>query len=157
MSAKSIYKFQCKCGANHLEIKGEPAMRAVCHCHHCQEYNQAAYGDFVVYRRNQIDSMADASLDYKSFSKPTMVKRGTCSNCGTPLMEKVNIPLFPDMVFIPVVNHPNQAELPMAEMQMFTHRRVENPGEHIKSYSGYYGSEIPFVLKLIRSLWKQAG
>lgn len=155
-SANTVYGFQCKCGANHFQIKGEPAMRAVCHCHHCQEYNKAAYGDFVVYRKSQVEAMNESSLSYRSFSKPPMVKRGTCSSCGTPLMEKVNIPLLPDMLFVPVANHPNKAELPQPEMQMFTHRRIHNPGESIPSYSGYLGSEVPFVWKLIRGLWGQA-
>lgn len=155
-SASSVYGFQCKCGTNHFEVKGEPAMRAICHCHHCQAYNKAAYGDFVVYRKSQVRGMADASLTYKAFSKPPMVKRGTCSNCGTPLLEKANIPLFPELLFVPVANHPNKAGLPAPDMQMFIHRRIHNPGEEIPAYSGYLGSEVLFVLKLIRGLWTQS-
>lgn len=153
-SAKSVYGFQCECGANSFKLSGQPTMRAICHCHHCQEYNQSAYGDFLVYRKSQLQEINEPSAAYRAFSKPPMVKRGSCTQCGKPVLERVNIPLFPQLVFVPVINHPDKAKLPEPELQMFTHRRVQNPGEHIKSYFGYYGSEIPFVWKLIRSLWK---
>lgn len=151
-SAKSVYKLGCSCGANSFSLKGQPVMRAVCHCHYCQDYNQAAYGDFLVYRATQLETESISETRYKSYSKPPLVKRGSCTQCGKPVLEKANIPLFPKLLFVPVVNHPDKDILPAPALQMFSHRRVENPGAHIPSYSGYMGSEIPFLWKLARSL-----
>jgi hypothetical protein len=149
---KSIYKLACACGANQFSLSGEPVMRAVCHCHFCQDYNQASYGDFLVYRASQLaDDQTEASV-YKSYSKPPMVKRGSCTQCGKPVLERANIPLLPKLLFVPVVNHPNQENLIAPALQMFAHRMIENPGVHIRAYYGYLGSEVPFVWKLIRTL-----
>lgn len=151
-SAQSVYQLGCSCGANRFSLKGKPVMRAVCHCHFCQDYNQAAYGDFLVYRATQLEMDETFTSVYKSYSKPPMVKRGSCSHCGKPVLEKANIPLFPKLLFVPVANHPEKENLPTPALQMFTHRRIKYPGEHVPSYSGYLGSEIPFLWKLARSL-----
>lgn len=151
-SAKSVYKLGCSCGANSFSLKGQPVMRAVCHCHFCQDYNQAAYGDFLVYRATQLEEDVTAESQYKSYSKPPLVKRGSCTQCGKPVMEKASIPLFPKLLFVPVVNHPDKANLPAPVMQMFSHRRIEDPGTHIPSYTGYVSSETVFLWKLARSL-----
>lgn len=151
-SAKSAYKFSCSCGANRFSIQGQPVMRAVCHCHFCQDYNKSSYGDFLVYRASQLESEDTPKSSYKSYGKSNMVKRGSCTQCGKPVLEQANIPLFPKLLFVPVVNHPDNDQLPSAALQMFTHRRIKNPGDHIPAYSGYLGSEIPFVWKLMRAL-----
>lgn len=151
----SVYGFQCSCGANRFSLKGEPAMRAVCHCLNCQAYNQRAYGDFLVYRESQVVELHDAATEYKAFKNPPMVMRGTCTRCNKPVAEKVNIPLFPKLFFVPVVNHPDIAALPAPALQMFSHRQIEAVPGDVPSYSGYLGSEVPFVLKMMRALYRQ--
>lgn len=153
-SAQSAYGFQCRCGANRFRLQGAPAMRAICHCLNCQEYNQGAYGDFLVYRETQLESVQDTASVYRAFSKPPMVKRGTCTQCAQPVLERVNIPFFPKMIFVPVVNHPDQAALPQPVLQMFSHRKIKEPQGQVPSYSGYLGSEAPFLWKLIGALLK---
>lgn len=149
---KSTHKLSCACGSNHFSLSGQPVMRAVCHCLFCQDYNQASYGDFLIYRASQLESEQTEVSVYKSYSKPPLVRRGSCTQCGKPVLERANIPMFPKLLFVPVVNHPDLKSLPMPALQMFTHRMVENPGAHIPAYSGYMGSEIPFMWKLIRAL-----
>lgn len=151
-AAKSIHKLGCECGANHFSLTGQPVMRAICHCHYCQDYNKASYGDFLVYRATQLETDQTATSVYKSYSKPPMVKRGSCTQCGKPVLERANIPLFPKLLFVPVKNHPNKDKLPQPALQMFTHRMIENPGSDIPAYYGYMGSEVPFLWKLMRSL-----
>jgi hypothetical protein len=153
--AKSIYKLGCACGANHFSLVGQPVMRAVCHCHYCQAYNQAPYGDFLVYRASQLETEHVGSSVFKSYSGSKMVMRGSCTCCEKPILERASIPLFPKLLFVPATNHPEDSNLPVPALQMFTHRRVENPGDHIPAFSGYFGSEVPFVWKLMRSLYRE--
>lgn len=151
-SATSVYKMSCSCGSKSFSVRGQPVMRAMCHCHFCQDYNQAPYGDFVVYRANQLVEDDTEGTVFRSYSKSNMVMRGSCPHCSKPVLERANIPLFPKLLFVPVVNHPERERLPQPQLQMFSHRRIADVSEHIPAYSGYLGSEIPFLWKLIRAL-----
>lgn len=155
MTSNSAYGFQCQCGANHFCTQAKPVMRAVCHCHNCQEFNQGPYGDFLVFRESDVTAYEDQQSTYRAFSSPPMVKRATCNQCGKPFAEKVNIPMFPKMVFVPVFNQSAGSQPPEPVLQMFTHRKVKDVEGNFPSYSGYLGSEVPFVWKLMRSLQRK--
>jgi hypothetical protein len=134
-------------------LKGEPVMRAICHCNNCKQYNQGAYGDFLVYRETQIQSLQDTEVAYQAFQSPPLVQRGTCTQCGKPFAEKVRIPLFPRLFFVPVVNHPQRGTLPAPRLQIFSHRQTQPVGGDVPSYAGYVGSELPFLWAIARALW----
>lgn len=151
-SANSVYRFSCSCGSKSFSMRGQPVMRAVCHCHFCQDYNQASYGDFVVYRTTQLEADDTAGTVFKSYSPSNIVMRGSCPHCSKPVLERADIPLFPKLLFVPVVNHPERDSLPQPQLQMFSHRRIADVGAHVPAYSGYLGSEIPFLWKLLRAL-----
>ena len=142
----------CDCGTNYFELHGEPLLRAVCHCHYCQEFNQASCGDFLIYRRRDVTVDRTASTDYRAFKKPEFVKRGSCTECGKPVNEKVNIPLLPELVFVPAVNHPQSAALPEAKLHMFYHRRKSDVHDQAPKYRGYLWSEANFMIRLIGGL-----
>lgn len=151
-SENTVHKFACSCGTNRFSVRGQPVMRAMCHCHFCQDYNQAPYGDFVVYRATQLETEETGSTVFKSFSAMNMVMRGTCSHCRKPVIERARIPLFPKLLLVPVVNHPDRDSLPAPQLQMFSHRRVADVGAHVPEYSGFISSEIQFLWKLMRAL-----
>lgn len=146
----------CACGANAFSVKGEPLLRAVCHCHFCQDFNQADFGDFLIYREAQVTFEQDAETAYRSYKKPEIVSRGSCRQCGKPVLEYLRVPLFPRLVFVPTVNHPDKASLQEPALQMFYHRHVRDAGAQTPKYSGYVRSEIQFMGRLLAGLCRTA-
>jgi len=148
--------FACECGTNTFSVSGEPLLRAVCHCHFCQDFNQADFGDFLIYRKEQVTIDNDEATAYRSYKKPEIVNRGSCMTCGKPVLEHLNAPLFPKLIFVPTINHPGHAPLPEPSLQMFYHRHVRDAGEGIPRYSGYLRSEVHFMGRLVSALCRTA-
>ena len=80
------------------------------------------------------------------------MSRGSCKQCGKPVLEHLHVPLFPKLVFVPTVNHPGKETLPEPSLQMFYHRHVRDAGGQIPKYSGYLSSEASFMGRLTSAL-----
>lgn len=146
------YSLNCACGANPFDVTGAPVMRAYCHCLNCQAYNQAPYGDFLVYRKNQVVFHNEENTQFKAFQPPPLVRRGSCVKCGKPVLEKANIPLFPQLTLVPAINHTHPQDLPPPAMHMFYNRSVIEMTDRVPKYSGYVGSQTPFLWELAKAL-----
>jgi hypothetical protein len=77
-----IYKGGCQCGEIRFEVSGELGQASICHCRMCQK----AYGNFfaplVSVNPNRFKW---TKVEPKRFDSSNFVRRGFCSNCGTPL------------------------------------------------------------------------
>lgn len=147
----------CECGINKFSVKGKPLLRAICHCQFCQDFNKSEYGDFLIYRKEQVIFIDQSKSTYKSYKKPPIVKRGSCKQCGKPVLEYLQAPLFPKLVFIPAENHSQQEPLLQPSLHMFYHRRIRDAEDQIPKYSGYLLSEMNFMGRLISKLYLHDG
>ncbi|WP_028033420.1 GFA family protein [Chelativorans sp. J32] len=77
-----VYTGGCQCGAVRFRIEGALGDASICHCRMCQK----AFGNFYA----PLVSTRQAKLEWtrgepKRFQSSNHVKRGFCSECGTPL------------------------------------------------------------------------
>lgn len=72
----------CQCGAVRFRVDGELQEPSVCHCRMCQKAMGAPFGAFVGGAPGQLTWTRGAPKHFQSSNK---VRRGFCSDCGTPL------------------------------------------------------------------------
>jgi len=134
----------CRCGKVRLRISGKPIFRAYCHCLICQEYNQSDYADITVFYRKDVVVQDESTVAYRVHQQPPLLKRGTCTSCGRPAVEKLSIPLMPAMTVVPSYNIANQAMLPAPKMHIFYHRRKADAVDTLPKYSSFLSSQSYF-------------
>lgn len=71
----------CQCGHVRFEIKDKLGKASICHCRMCQK----AFGNFFAPLVSVISKDVIWSNEPSRFQSSNLVKRGFCSNCGTPL------------------------------------------------------------------------
>ncbi|MFC4624152.1 GFA family protein [Daeguia caeni] len=79
---KPVYTGGCQCGAVRFRVEGALGRASICHCRMCQK----AFGSFYA----PLVSVAEGTLHWmrgepKRFQSSNHVRRGFCSDCGTPL------------------------------------------------------------------------
>lgn len=152
----SVFHGTCTCGQVEFKTGGRPLFRAICHCSICQRFNKADYGDILIYRASHVDQNGCSGIAYSSLKQPPLLARGTCTGCGLPALEKLNIPLFPRLMLIPVARIVEQAELPRPDFHIFYNHRVRDAADDLPKSSGYLPSQMRFARHLLRGLTRQA-
>ncbi|MDA4845161.1 GFA family protein [Hoeflea poritis] len=142
----------CNCTEVSFRTSGRPIFRAVCHCSICQEFNAAEYADILTFRARDIDLNSPGTVAYKSYKKPPLLRRGRCNTCGTPVIEKLNIPLFPKLILVPVGRFAEQDLLPARDFHIFYDCRVKDVPDNLPKASGYLQSQTKFAAFLMRRL-----
>ncbi|MDP1873778.1 GFA family protein [Phenylobacterium sp.] len=72
----------CQCGAVRFRIEGELGEASICHCRMCQK---ATGGLFGPYAEAPSEALVWTRGEPKRFQSSNKVRRGFCSDCGTPL------------------------------------------------------------------------
>ena len=72
----------CQCGAVRYRLKATPHNAHVCHCRMCQK---AVGNYFAALARGQLHEIEWTRGNPSVFMSSSVVERGFCSTCGTPL------------------------------------------------------------------------
>jgi hypothetical protein len=72
----------CQCGRVRYALYGEPMSADICHCRMCQRALGNLFGSFAGIRLDDFAWTRGAPRTYRSSS---IVERGFCGDCGTPL------------------------------------------------------------------------
>jgi len=72
----------CQCGAVRYALYGAPRSADICHCRMCQRALGNLFGAFAGVRLEDFAWTSGAPATYRSSS---IVERGFCGQCGTPL------------------------------------------------------------------------
>jgi hypothetical protein len=139
---------QCACGHVHFDIRARPRFRARCHCTICQRFNQAPFGDIVVFRAGDVDLPPAGTVEYAAYRPPPNVQRGVCSSCAQPVLERFESPLFPKLRFVPAALI-DPAELPKVSFDVFYERRVADIDDGLPKYTGYLRSQLAFMKQVL--------
>lgn len=78
----TIYTGGCQCGAIRFRAEGVLKDSSICHCRMCQKAFGAYYAPLVSVRGADFEWTRG---EPKRFQSSNHVKRGFCSDCGTPL------------------------------------------------------------------------
>lgn len=77
----------CCCGNCTIDVDGEPAFNAICHCRNCKKRTGSAFGWSTYFADSQVGSRpADVSVYEVGGSNPQ--QRWFCRNCGSTLFWK---------------------------------------------------------------------
>ncbi|WP_042674698.1 GFA family protein, partial [Xanthomonas citri] len=82
MDTSSEYSGGCQCGAVRFHVRGALADASICHCRMCQKAFGAYYAPLVSVRGTEFRWTRG---EPKRFASSTVVQRGFCADCGTPL------------------------------------------------------------------------
>lgn len=78
----TVYTGGCQCGAVRFRAEGVLKDSSICHCRMCQKAFGAYYAPLVSVRGADFEWTRG---EPKRFQSSNHVKRGFCSDCGTPL------------------------------------------------------------------------
>ena len=79
---------KCCCGACAIQVKGEPAINAICHCRNCQRRTGSAFGWSAYFKNEQVVATIGAFRTYSikgDAGNEQSQERVFCGTCGTTL------------------------------------------------------------------------
>ncbi len=82
MDAALEYSGGCQCGAVRFRVRGRLSDASICHCRMCQKAFGAYYAPLVSVRGTEFSWTRG---EPKRFASSSLVSRGFCAECGTPL------------------------------------------------------------------------
>jgi len=79
-----VRQAHCCCGDATIDVKGEPAIHAVCHCNNCKARTGSAFGISAYFNNDQILKISGETKIYAVHSVGEQ-ERHFCPRCGTLL------------------------------------------------------------------------
>ena len=144
----------CPCGAVSLALDGPALFRLFCHCTICRAYNGAAYADVTAFRARDVRVADEAGVAYRAWKRPPIVRRGTCTKCARPAIERARLPLVPDLAIVPTANLAGPAPAP--SRHIYYARRVADVDDDLPKHAGAASSQLAFARELFGAL-RRAG
>ena len=83
--ANQTYKSGCACGAVQLEITGEPAVQAYCHCESCRSWFAAPVNAAALWPVQSVKVVKGAD-NLGLYKKTEASHRQFCRTCGAAVM-----------------------------------------------------------------------
>ena len=98
----------CYCGAVRYASKGEPVLRAQCHCRECQYITGGSVNVFMAMPNDGFRFTQGAPKGFSRTDIENPVTREFCAECGTHLLTRS--PRFPTAVIVKVGTLDNPAD-----------------------------------------------
>ena len=150
--AESVPDGGCPCGSVSFRITGRPLLRAFCHCNTCREFNGTDVADVTVFRAADVVVENESGVDYRAYQRPALARRGKCTSCERPAVERASIPFGLDIVILPSENVRREVLLPAPSMHIFYDRRVADAADDLPKRGGFITSQTSFMLGLFKGL-----
>jgi hypothetical protein len=83
-----IRKATCCCRKCSIEVEGEPAINAICHCDNCKRRTGSAFGWSAYFAESQV-LRKEGDLNIYAIKGANPQQRWFCGNCGSTLFWKV--------------------------------------------------------------------
>tara|TARA_R110001592_G_scaffold68269_3_gene209133 strand:- start:10911 stop:11393 length:483 start_codon:yes stop_codon:yes gene_type:complete len=144
---------QCQCGITKFTIIGEPIVRIACHCKICQEFNKAPFADITIFLSKDVILEDIQTVSLRKYKSPPAVQRGKCIECDKPVIEFLDLPLFPSLTIIPSEHIPYGPLLPKLSAHIFYHRRVADIDDALPKISGSIKSQLALSKKLLPGIF----
>lgn len=148
MATDTIGCAQCRCGAVSLEIYSPPKFRVICHCSICQSFNDAPFGDILVFSARNVAQADPGSIHFKRWRSPPSVRRGRCARCDHAALELFNAGPLANLAMIPTANVTLDAPDPFGHI--FYESRVADVDDALPKHHGYWASQWAFMRNLFR-------
>jgi len=142
-SPPMMVRSHCACGEVCLEITGKPLFRMRCHCTICQRFNEAPFGDVVIFRGRDVGLPGGDGIDYQTYKAPPNVQRGRCGACGQPVVERFETKPFPRLRMVPAALL-DAEQLPAVSFDAFYSRRLRDIPDDKPKHKGFWASQWAF-------------
>jgi len=83
--ATQTYKAGCACGAVQLEITGDPAVQAYCHCHSCRSWLSAPIHAAALWPASSVKVVKGAD-NLSLYKRTEGSHRQFCKSCGAAVL-----------------------------------------------------------------------
>ena len=80
------HKGSCQCGAIAIEVTGEPALAAHCHCLDCQKSTGAGHLSFAFYPADKVKITGELSRYTSKTDQGNTMSRSFCPVCGSRVL-----------------------------------------------------------------------
>ena len=147
---------RCPCGAVSFRISGRALLRAYCHCTTCREFNGTDVADVTVFRAADVVVENEAGVEYRGYQRPALARRGKCTRCDRPAVERASIPFGLDVVILPSGNVHREGLLPPPSMHIFYDRRTADAHDDLPKRGGMIASQSSFLLALFKASRRRA-
>lgn len=140
-----MLKGSCQCGTSHLTLSTAPRQRMFCHCRICQSVYGLPYSDFTVNRTRNVESLTRETLEFKKHRKHFSFSRGTCRECGQPVvafldyLPGISLALIPSRVLEGVEDRLTPIQ------HLYYNRRVDDVHDDLPKVSGGIRSTLACV------------
>lgn len=152
MKQGNAIECRCACGAAEAQVMGESLARFYCHCTICQSLYKQPYADVTVWRAESITLSDSSDVLFKRYRSPPAIQRGTCTNCGNPVVAFLQLAPFVRLGFVPARNFAQGTDLVPSSMHIFYHRKTAEVEDALPKVDGYFASQFAVLKLLLRAL-----
>lgn len=140
---------RCRCSCGHVEfnVVQKPLVRLCCHCTICQEFNDAAYADILIYNGAAIEAPPEGRVAYKSYKAKSPILRGKCAKCDDAILE--HSVSGPKLWIVPASATPDTANLPTPAAHIYYETRVQDVEDGLPKYEGALKSNLVMMKHLL--------
>ena len=142
----------CSCGQAQFQVQGKALARFLCHCTICQSLYKAPFADVTALWGSSVSVSAPQSVSYRRYRPPPALQRGTCVQCGEPVVSYMRLAPFVRLAFVPTRNLKSVDGLPGPAAHVFYDRRLADAQDGLRSYSGYLPSELAVTRLLLSGM-----
>jgi len=129
----ATYSLRCLCGGVNVELRGEPAARANCHCQSCRDFYGTSMLSATAWLPEQV-TVAEGSV--ATFAHPTkQLSRAFCPNCGETVFgtSRLNMRVVPNS-FVARATGGALPDALHATMHLFYRHRIIDVSDELPKY-----------------------
>lgn len=94
----------------------------------------------------------EEEIRFEYHRQPPILRRGRCGACDGVAVERMHVPLVPNITVIPTQTLEPKLRLPEPVMHIFYDRRTEDHEDDLPKHSGYLPSQLAFSASLLKAL-----
>ena len=143
---------QCSCGDTKFAISSPALTRAYCHCTICQQFNDAAFADVVIYKNKAISLVDKSTIEFNTYKAPPALARGKCKTCAQPVIEFLTLGPLIALVVVPAGVIGKEVEIPAPSCHLFYNQRHEDHNDNVPKYCGYLTSQLALTHRILKNI-----
>lgn len=133
---------QCLCGAVHIELRGEPAARANCHCGSCRDFYGTSMLSATAWPASAVRVARGAVVTFAHPAK--QMARAFCAGCGETMFgtNRLDMRVVPNSLAARAAGGDLPAALGPTMHLFYRHRVVDVDDRLVKYLDGWDGPEF---------------
>jgi len=110
---------------------------------------RAYFADVTAFRARHVHLAYEVSVAFRAWKQPPLVQRGRCVRCDGAALERVRLPVMPNLIMVPSANITHDTRLPPPVAHIFYASRVAVVNDGLPKHDGFMASQIAFGRALV--------